>query len=171
MNRLLALVALIGLVLAAGVHVASLAGIDVSERIPLVWSLHLGVFVVFIPFVFSIRKVVGRQPTLSDIRQLVPRRVFLIGAAIGGYAILNFLLFMVATEGGNPSVLAGKYVLENHGHLVREITRAEYTAFRANDLRGFSGHWLVFYFVPFAYFMFANKPQPSLERTAPREVP
>lgn len=160
MNRILALVALLGLALAAAVHVASLAGVDVSERFPLVWLLHVGVFVVFIPFVFSARRVLGTAPSISDMRGLVPAWVFFLCVAVFIYAVINFGLFIQSMQGGSPSIEEGKYVLQNHGHLIREITQAEYVALRANELRGFSGHWLVFYFVPFAYFMFAtDKPQ------------
>jgi len=99
----------------------------------------------------------GKIPSISDMRALIPGWVFLVGVAVSIYAVLNFALFIVSTQGGIPSIQDGKYVLENHGRLVREITQAEYVAFRANELRGFSGHWLVFYFVPFAYFMFAQR--------------
>ena len=157
MNRIVSLVALLGFVLAAAVHVASLAGVDVSQRIPFVWLLHVGIFVVFVPFVLSSRKVLGAKPSLSGMRALVPNWVFIAGATISAYALLNFVLFIVATQGGNPAILDGRYVLQSHGHLIREITQSEYVAFRANELRGFSGHWLMFYFVPFAYFMFAKR--------------
>jgi hypothetical protein len=158
MNRFFALVAFVGLVLAAAVHVAAVAGIDVTERIPLVWLPHVGIFVVFIPFIFSARKVLGAKPSLSDIRALLPGWVILAGAALLIYVIINFAIFVVSTQGGSPLIQEGKYVLQNHGQLIREISQAEYTTFQANELRGFSGHWLVFYFIPFAYFMFAKKP-------------
>lgn len=53
MSLLLGVASLIGLTLAAAVHVAPIAGVDVAERVPAVWLLHLGVFAVFIPFVFN----------------------------------------------------------------------------------------------------------------------
>lgn len=158
MNRFLGFAALTGLVLAAVAHVCALAGIDVAERVPSVWLLHVGIFIVFIPFVVSSRKILGKQPSLADMRALVPGRVFAVGLAIFIYAIINFVLFAVATQGGNPVVEAGQYLLKSHGHLIRELSRPEYEALRANELRGFSGHWLFFYFVPFAYFMFGKRP-------------
>ena len=163
MNHILAVLALLGFSLSAAVHVASLAGVDVSQRFPLVWLLHVGVFVVFIPFILSSRRVLGAKP-ISKMRALVPNSVFLIGAAIFIYAMLNFALFILSTQGGSPSIQEGKYVLQNHGRVVREITEAEYVAFRANELRGFSGHWLVFYFVPLAYFMFARRKTDKLDQ-------
>jgi len=166
MSRILGLLSLVGFGLAAVVHVASLAGVDVSQRFPLVWLLHIGIFVLFIPFAFSSRRVLGKRPSFSDMRALIPGWVFVIGVAVFGYALLNFALFIASTQGGSPSIEEGKYVLQNHGHVIREITEAEYVAFRANELRGFSGHWLAFYFAPFAYFMFAkSEKQRSIKET------
>lgn len=89
MNRFLSILALVGLTLAATVHVASLAGIDVSERVPFVWVLHVGVFIVFVPFVLSSRKALGAKPSISDIRALMPNWVILVGAAVFAYAALR----------------------------------------------------------------------------------
>jgi hypothetical protein len=161
MNRFLGLVALTGFVLAAVAHVFALAGVDVAEYYPPVWFLHIGIFIVFIPFVLSSRKILGAHPSLAAMRALVPGWVFVAGLAVFIYAIVNFALFIAATQGGNPSMEAGKYLLKNHGRLIRELSQAEYVALRANELRGFSGHWLFFYFVAFAYFMFAKRPGPS----------
>lgn len=52
---------------------------------------------------------------------------------------------MIFSEGGGPHIVDGKYVLQNHGNIIREITMEEYDAFQANELRGFSGHWMAFY--------------------------
>ncbi len=136
------------------VHIASLSGIDVAASFPFVWSLHVGIFVVFIPFVFLSRKEFSARPSFQQIRAGFPGWVVAAGLVLFAYAIANFLLFMAATEGGNPSIRDGKFVLLQHGHLIREITSSEYRSFKVNELRGFSGHWLVFYFLPFAYFMF-----------------
>ena len=165
-NRILGIVALAGFMMSALVHVAALAGVAVFERVPTVWLLHVGIFAVFIPFVTSSRRELQSNTGLDQMLAIVPSWVALIGGALFAYAFINFLVFMSRTQGGNPSLENGKFVLLNHGHLIRELTPAEYTAYRANEARGFSGHWLVFYFVPFAYFMFGKKPnhlpQPTL---------
>lgn len=158
MNRFLGFAALAGLVLSAVAHGFALAGVDVAEHVPFVWLLHVGIFAVFIPFVFSSRKILGKQPSLADMRALVPGRVYAVGVVVFIYAIINFVLFGEAAQRGSPAIEAGRYVLQNHGRLIREIGVAEYAALRANELRGFSGHWMFFYFVPFAYFMFGKRP-------------
>jgi hypothetical protein len=169
MHRFIAFIALSGFVLSVVVHIVALLGRDVSAQVPLVWSLHLGIFVVFIPFVLSSRKVLGPKPSLAELREIFPGWVVALGGVIFAYAILNFLLFMLATQGGSPSIHDGNYVLEDHGRLIRTLSASEYASFKANEIRGFSGHWLVFYFVPFAYFMFRKESNSSLKTDAPKD--
>jgi hypothetical protein len=166
MDRLLRLVlgttALAGLILSLTVHVSALFGVDVASRFHGVWFLHAGIFVVFIPFVLFARHDFGAQPSLMQIGATLPRWVVVIGLIIFVYAIANFLIFMAGTEGGSPTMRDGKYLLLNHGKLIRELTASEYSAFQANVVRGFSGHWLVFFFVPAAYFL-GNKSNNSFK--------
>lgn len=156
MARILALVSLSGLLLSLAAHLAALSGIDVAAKVPAVWALHVGIFVVFGPFILASRKVLGLRPGYAQMRELFPPWIVALGTMLFVYVIVNFVLFLLATQGGNPAIHDGKFVLQEHGRLVREITQAEYTAFRANEVRGFSGHWLLFYFIPFAYFGFAR---------------
>jgi hypothetical protein len=151
------LVALLGFALSLAVHIAALLGIDASKKVPFVWVLHIGIFVVFGPFIFLSRKVIKRNPSAADLRELFPAWVVALATAIFAYAIINFLVFMLATHGASPSIRDSKFVLQNHGRLIRELTPGEYTSLRANELRGVSGHWLLFYFIASAYFLFRRK--------------
>lgn len=160
MTRILGFIALLGLMLSAAAHAAALSGIDVAARIPAVWGLHAGVFVVFFPFVLFSRRTFGTKPSWQQLRAACPPWLFAAGIALFVYAGINFFLFMQITEGGNPVIENGKYLLKEHGSLIRELTPAEYGAHRANEVRGFSGHWMVFYFMPMAYFLFV-RPRPG----------
>lgn len=154
MRRILAGIAFVGLVLSLAVHAGALLGFDASTKFPFVWGLHVGMFVVFIPLVLLCRKELGPNPSFSDLRSNFPDWVVFLGMALMIYAVANFAFFIVATQGGNPSFEEGKYFLKDHGRTIREISASEYAFFKTNELRGFSGHWLVFYYVPFAYFLF-----------------
>jgi hypothetical protein len=158
MDRLLAVAALTGFCLSLLVHISALLGLDASASFPFVWLLHAGIFLVFIPFVLASRKAFGRQPRLAELRAGFPVWIAVFGSAVFAYAVINFLVFLAFTEGGSPLIRDGKFVLQSHGQLIREITASEYSAFKANEIRGFSGHWLFFYYLPFAYFMFHKKP-------------
>jgi hypothetical protein len=165
MNRIFGLLALLGFTLSLVVHISALIGIDVSSKFPYVWALHFGIFIVFIPFVLISRKDLGVKPSYSQIRDRFPMLIISIGLFIFIYAFINFFLFMGVSHNGTPIIKGGKFILQNHGQFIREITNSEYIALKANEVRGFSGHWLVFYFIPFANFMFAKKSNSQQERS------
>jgi len=56
-----------------------------------------------------------------------------------------------------PDVRDGKYVLHNHGQVIRELSENEYEWQKAYILRGFSGHWMAFYLVPAIVFWYRGK--------------
>ncbi|WP_109127373.1 hypothetical protein [Dyella sp. C11] len=155
-------VAALGFVLSLAVHIQALMGRDVASSVPAVWMLHLGIFVVFLPFVLLSRKDFKGARSALDLAKGLPLWVAALGGVIFVYALMNFVVFMVHTDGGNPVFEDGKYLLMQHGKLIREITASEFAAFQANELRGFSGHWLVFYFVPAAYFLFWKRDAQAL---------
>ncbi len=143
--------ALTGFLLSLLAHVMALMGIDLTASVPALWNLHFGIFVVFPPFLLLSRKA-GRNSVLG-IAADVPRWVAVLGAMIFAYAMVNLFLFTQPTESGNAVAQCGKYVLLSHGKLIRELTASEYTALKANELRTFSGHLLLFYFMPAVYFL------------------
>jgi hypothetical protein len=160
MDYLFGLLALLGFILSLAVHIASLFHIDVAQYFSFVWVLHLGIFVVFIPFVFISRKLFGNRLSPNFLQDNFSVQVIMLGKIILFYVVINFILFMIQSEGASPSILNGKFALTNHGKLVREITENEYHLFQARVLRGFSGHWLMFYFIPLVFFLFRKKRTP-----------
>lgn len=153
------------------VHVLSVMGIAVQEYVPFVFVLHGGVFLVFFPaIIFSIidrggfdldNKITRRERARENRRAMfqlfktVPKwlSVSVIIAFI--YAMLNFFLFMSSQPGG-PEIKEGQYVLQNHGTIIKELTKEEYLFYLSNELRGFSGHWLLFYGAA-ALMLYPNK--------------
>jgi hypothetical protein len=61
------------------------------------------------------------------------------------YSSINFWLFKTISDEGSANIVDGVYVLQNHGSFVRELTELQYNEYKANNLRGFSGHWMLFY--------------------------
>ena len=115
----------IGLALSMLAHLMAIAGMALPGG-QLVWMLHVGLFVVWIPTVlislratrFSSRKDFWKI-ALSGCPGWMKKALYLLM----GYAVLNFILFIATTANGpkpagdvSPSVI-----------------------------RGFSGHWMVFY--------------------------
>lgn len=161
-KQTLGLIALAGFIISFFIHILTYFGIDAATYLPPIWTLHIGIFVVFIPFVFttqSLQKEHGRH-ALRLIMADVPTWAKLLLGIIFAYTMVNFLLFIQLSEGGSPAIENGRYILQSHGTFIRELTTSEYNWQLAYITRGFSGHWLLFYAVPAAYFLFSDK-QPS----------
>ena len=156
LNRFLGLLAAAGFFAALVVHCLTFAQVDVQSAYPYVWLLHVGCFVVFFPFVFIARSEFGAKPSFSQLRAMLPIWAAALLFGTFAYAIVNFGLFVLHSEGGAPSESNGVFVLKNHGNVIRQLSEAEYHLQRAYVIRGFSGHWLVFYLVPALFFLFRS---------------
>ncbi|WP_437838667.1 hypothetical protein [Sorangium sp. So ce1153] len=146
-RRLLAGMAATGLGLSALVHVLSYAGIAVHESVPVVWALHVGIFVVFIPFIIGLIewKVPGSgsfrvQLDWSSLARFFPRWVPVVAIGLFVYVSFNFQATMSrGPKGGFPR--AAIAAPPTHEQNVYQI-------------RGFSGHWLLFYALPTLFFVY-----------------
>lgn len=108
------------------VHLLALAGVS-SPFGAATLGLHIGIFVVWLPTVLVVRRLA------KNVRQADLWKAALRGCPpwvqpgmiiVGGYALVNFVLFLAQTSGypknDVPLVIA---------------------------YRGFSGHWMIFYYV------------------------
>lgn len=158
MKTVLFFFAVTGWILGLIVHLLSVADIDVVDKVPFVWVLHVGIFAVWLPSILEMRKNVELKTYLQSgaINRMNPfgfykiifkqTPTWLTVIAVIGilYALINFALFM-ASQPGSTSIRDGQYILHNHGQLIKILTEQEYHHYQANQLRGFSGHWLFFY--------------------------
>jgi hypothetical protein len=153
LKRALSLVAFAGFFMSLLVHVTTFFGIDPSKHVPFVWALHLGIFVVFIPMVIYQRPKL-RKNNWRIFIDAVPRWARYAVKGFFAYALINFALFFYLSGGGVPEVRDGRYVLHNHGKVIRELSEDEYELQNAYVLRGFSGHWMLFYLIPALFFWY-----------------
>lgn len=144
-----------GFFLSLVVHGATYVGINLSERLSWVWGLHLLIFPLFIPMVLLLRArgIEGRDFWKRFFAPM-PKWIKYAFYVLGAYTLINFLLFLYLVEGGSPDIRNGKYVLHSHGKIIRELTAEEYEMNKAYVVRGFSGHWLYFYFVSGVFYLF-----------------
>ncbi len=156
MKKHFCFIAGLGFTLGLIVHIISLQGIYIGDKAPYIWVLHAGILVVWLPAILEFKKNPDlKQPSSSTITNPfkfygtifkdTPKPVMIISVVFFFYAMINFILFMQAGEGGIPDIIEGKYVIHNHGSIIRELTELEYDKIRANEIRGFSGHWMAFY--------------------------
>ena len=145
-HKKLGLTALVGFLLSLTVHIATVLGVDVSESVPYVWALHIGMFLVWAPMVLAginAKELVRNLPTWA---------VVLYVAAFA-YSFINFGLCVRFTQGGGGEMINGQYFLTSHGHVLANLTEAQYHLQRAYEVRLFSGIWLLFYLMPALYFL------------------
>lgn len=114
----------VGLGVSFWVHLGAVAGRRVAPE-PLFWIVHMGIFVVWFPAVLVARHRVGdlkRKDFWKAALRGFPDWMRYMVYGFGGYAILNFALFIFhAPTGGRGSDTP------------------------AIVWRGFSGHWMAFY--------------------------
>lgn len=124
-----------GLALSVVAHAMALAGLTIPGG-NLVFALHIGIFVVWFPAVI-ISGQMTRHANRKDFWKVTlsgcPSWMQWAGRILFGYAILNFVLF-IATNASQGRVQ----------HADGEVPPAV--------VRGFSGHWVVFYGAAFAMF-------------------
>ncbi len=161
--RILFYIAAVGWFLGLAIHLTALLGINIEAQVPFIWVLHFGIFIVFAPPVIKMSRSeemreLKKSQSINPLDGLkVFRTLFrgspswLVMVALAGfiYAIINFALFM-STSDGYPKIMDGQYALTDHGKFIRHITESEYHLAKANQTRGFSGHWIAFYGISIA---------------------
>jgi hypothetical protein len=144
MARVLGAASLAGLILALWVHVLTFFHVDVIEKCPLFWFLHVGA-IVAVAGTIPLMRDLGPRPSLSQLRAILPDWAVAAILVAGAYAVLNFALFAYLSELAGPGIVDGKFALQSHGKLARFISEAEYHQQQAYVARGFSGHWIAFF--------------------------
>ena len=124
-------------------HACTFFGIDPLQKSPAVMFIHVAIFPPFGAAIFYTNKLKAAK-SQDMAMKAAPRPLRWLTGAFGLYAMVNFVLFVILSEGGGPSQRDGKYVIEDHGTVVREISEAEFHRKQAYIVRGFSGHWMLF---------------------------
>lgn len=154
-ERLIGILALLGFVAALIVHLPTQFGYDISKPVPMLfWALHGGAIMAWVLMSNSARNAFGKRLSPQEWLSVLPDWATWGKQILGAYALVNFAVFTYSAYRGSPAIRDGHYVLQQHGHIVRMLSLPEYEAAQLAVMRGFSGHWLVFYFTPAVYFLF-----------------
>jgi hypothetical protein len=133
------------LIVSLVVHASTFLGIDPMAEWPGVMFLHLAIFPPFIAAIYYAWRTGGKEPeNLDPVVNSAPLWLRILTGVFFAYALVNFAIFMVLNEGGGPHERDGKYFLQSHGRVLRELTKEEYHRQQAYVVRGFSGHWMLF---------------------------
>lgn len=154
------LFSLAGFGLALVVHIGAFSGVSVTDRIPVTFALHLGMFVAVLPLfllVSSRRPAKSGQGRWSELFHGHPPWVLGLTYALLAYAVVNFAAGFIASRGGVPTIVDGQPVVESHGQVVRQLSPEEYERHQALETRAFSALWLFFYGIPLLYLGFGRR--------------
>lgn len=140
--------AAVGLALSVVAHGMALAGLQLPGG-QMVWMLHVGIFVVWLPTIlvaYGATRYANRKDfwkvALAGCPAWMRRALYMLFA----YGVFNFIIFMFGT-----------------GHDLHPSGDAP-----PSIVRGFSGHWMIFYGAAFATLYSAiHAPQLFRERTCP----
>ncbi|WP_049631773.1 hypothetical protein [Cellvibrio sp. pealriver] len=156
MLRILFLLSSIGFLSSLTVHFGLLFWPDIAAT-KHIRFLHIGIFITFTPFIFYLANGKSKNNFMTEFTNIIPIKYSVLCALLFFYIFVNFVIFMAKSKGGVADIWQEQYVLHNHGKLIRYITEAEYKVLQVNEIRGFSGHWLFFYFTPMVFFYFKIK--------------
>jgi hypothetical protein len=178
--KMMALLALVIFVLSLLAHLATFVPSPTVEMSK-VWFLHVAMFIPFVAMVLilhrrdrALRKSGRWTPRLSqpEALRLCPRWAKALGIVVVIYVGVNFTLFMRSAAGqGTPVVETdGTFVLKEGSRTVRTLTENEYRQLQARVVRGFSGHWLFFSYIPLVYFGVIDRRMTASEPAARSEL-
>ena len=147
--------AFIGFLLSLAAHLSTFRSVNLIEQFPFVWALHVGIFIVFIPFILQAKKLYGKQNNgrqfFKDYMSALPLYAKIVVYTVGAYAVFNFVTGIISSEKtGNVTEVNGKYMIAKEK---REVSKKEFEESQRLTLRMFSGHWMMFYLIPAFYFL------------------
>lgn len=108
-------------------------------------------------FTFWSRSSRDGQRSFGRLVEMMPLPVVVVVVALVAYTFINFFAFGLGVR-GTAAEEDGRYYLHDHGTRLRDLSRAEYVRYRALEVRGFSGHWMLFSAIPTVYFVFIRPP-------------
>jgi hypothetical protein len=133
------------LIVSLVVHTSTFLRLDPMAEWPGVMFIHIAIFPPVIAAIYYARRIGGKEPGHQDrVIKCAPLWLRVLTGVFIAYALVNFAAFFVLSEGSGPHERDGKYFLQSHGTVRRELSEAEYHRQRAYGVRGFSGHWMVF---------------------------
>jgi hypothetical protein len=140
------LITVIGLISTLMVHLATFAGIDARETIPLLeFMLSAGVFALYAAF-YSLGRMLWLEETEAEaVLGLIPKWAkYLAGAALA-YSFFDFAMHWFTKEGSQASIDGIYYLVGKDKRTMRVISYEEYRILSMQTFRMHTGTLLPFY--------------------------
>jgi hypothetical protein len=165
--RLCGILAVVGFVISLLVHASTFFGVVPPK---MTFLLHFGAIVIFIVAVLDWTRVAMSRRTTRSMAEArrahaelsrqsiraVPTWIKVVCVLCFAYTALNFVLLFVNMEGGAPGNEGNHYYLHIHGKKVRDLTADQFHQMEAYEVRGFSGHWMLFYLISAVFFLYVS---------------
>jgi hypothetical protein len=98
------------------------------------------------------RRVRGEEAVQTWFDAQIPRWVWSVGGLFFVYVIVSAAVYFTVYE-GQPRIKEGAFALTSHGRVVREVSEREFRDAQRLEVRGVSGHWMLFSAIPTVYFL------------------
>lgn len=160
LRRILALISASGLAASLAIYVASYTGSTMDGLFRWVIILHIGVFFFYCRYIYRTNSALRRASFFwKEFGRGMPKWVVPTINSLGAFFIIHFIVFLWLSHAASPEIKDGNYVLNNHGHILRMITKSEYLRLKGGELRLFATGWIFFYFIPTVYWWFRQPEQ------------
>jgi len=157
-RRILAVLAACGLVAAVFAYLGSYVGTTMDSRDRWEILLTIGIFILVLPMYAVDWELMKRRFSFwKAFSQGMPRWVIPTITLLGVFAAIHFFLFLIQSQAASPQIKNGKYVLDSHGKIVKELTEREYLRLKGAELRMFATGWMFLYLVPATYWWFPRE--------------
>jgi hypothetical protein len=144
LNRTLGILAILGFTASLAVHLLTYRGYAISDTVPGTWLLHLGVFVVWLPAVLKLNRARRGAEGLTHLLEYIPAWLLPVVMVFGQLIFVSGLVAMLDAP-GVATYRDGRYLLVNHGEVLRELSTEEFRRQHALQDRSFSAVWVIFY--------------------------
>jgi hypothetical protein len=154
-RKFLAVISGCGLAAAIAIYIASFNGSTLDDLFRWAIFLHIGVFMLLLAmYAADYSAFKSRVFFWKEFGRGMPKWVVPTIKWLGAFFVIHFIVFLWQSHAASPEMKDGNYVLNNHGHILRMLTKSEYLRLKAGELRLFATGWIFFYFVPTAYWWF-----------------
>jgi hypothetical protein len=154
-RRFLAVVSIFGLAASIVAYIASYFGSTMDSLWRWALLLHPGVFILVLPmFALEYSSIKNRVFFWTAFKQGRPTWTVQAITLTALFFLFHFVIFLIESHAASPEIKDGDYVLNNHGHIVKVLTHAEYLALKGAELRLFATGWIFFYLVVTMYWWF-----------------
>ena len=152
MRKIIAALAVPGLIAGIYIFVASFFGLTMNKLGGRAFLLHLGIFVLFIPLVIADRWSKGVDPFRGK-----PRWVLRSMLGLFLWFVVVFFSFLALSHAAMPDIINGEYVLNSHGKIVGHISERDYLFLKAWELRLFASGWMLAYFAAMMHWWYPRQ--------------